>query len=275
MAHGSASRLTLSQRRNLLRKACDMADDTGIGRMGDLHCDLPPAAIRHIVAQWGARTGQADNTVKALRAAYERMQWTESNPCATIKRVHRSRGGATPWTPADVRRFLGHHQPGTGPHVWCVLALWTGARLSDLRTLGRGNEVKRDGWTWLEWHPSKLGSSKTAIPLAPQLMEATRASGVIGRAYVLNTQGQPYASENSLSNAVRGWTRAAGLEGRSSHGLRKALGGLLADAGATEHQIMSVLSHASPTTSAIYTKSAERTRLAGEAMAALRGLDIG
>lgn len=270
--HGLKSHHTLKQRKSLLTKACDMPDDTGTGRMGDLHCDLGAAGVRHIIAQWGAKTGQADNTVKALRAAYERMQWTDSNPCAGIKKVHKSRGGAVPWSIDDVRDFIAVHPRGTSAHVWLMLALFTGARLDDLHKLGRKMEVTRDGITWIEWQPGKAGSTRTCIPLAPQLVAAIRATGVIGKTYILNNQGQPYASSNALARAVERWTHAAGLERRSSHGLRKALGALLAEAGATQHQIMSVMSHVSPTTSAIYTRSAERTRLAGEAMAAIGGL---
>ena len=273
--HGQASRLTLRQRKSLLKRACDMPDDSGTGRMGALHCDLPPAALRHIIAQWGARTAQADNTIKALRAAYDRMDWLDANPCVGIKRVHRSKGGTTPWSTGDVQAFMKAHPQGTSARVWLMLALFTGARLSDLAKLGRANEVRRDGMTWIEWQPSKRGSSHTSMPMAPQLAEAVRATGVIGRTYILNQQGQPFANGPVLAERVRRWTADAGLERRSSHGLRKALGGILADAGATEHQIMSVLSHASPTTSAIYTKSAQRARLAGEAMASIRGLDFG
>lgn len=275
VAHGIASPLTLKQRRPLLRRVCDFPDDLNAGRMGNLHCDLPPAAFRHIIAQFGARTGAADNAIKAMRAAYERMQWLETNPAAGVKRVHRPRGGATPWSADDVRKFLKAWPLGTMPHVWMMLALFTGARISDLYRLGRAFEVKRAGVTWIEWKPAKKGSSDTAMPMAPQLADAIRATGVIGKTYILSAYGQPYASPEALRNKVQDWTTAAGLTNRSSHGLRKALGGILADAGATEHQIMSVLSHANPTTSAIYTKNAQRARLAADAMASIRGLDFG
>ncbi len=52
--------------------------------------------------------------------------------------------------------------------------------------------------------------------------------------------------------------------GRSKHGVRKALAELLTEEGCREHQIMSVLSHTQPSTSAIYTKGAERRAMAVE-----------
>lgn len=89
---------------------------------------------------------------------------------------------------------------------------------------------------------------------------------VQGRTYLLSKHGRPFRSPEVLGNSVQGWTTEAGLSGRSSHGLRKALGGLLGDLGCSELQIMSILSHTEPTTSSIYTKSAERRRMASEAM---------
>lgn len=272
--YGNASPLTLRQRKSLLTRACDFDDDQG-GRMGDLHCDLPPAAIRHMMSQWGPATAQADNMVKALKTAYRKMGWLDANPCIGIEPVHKSRGGAKPWSAEDVQAFLKAHPLGTSARVYIMLGLFTGARLGDLCWLGRQNEVKRDGLTWIEWQPTKANSSFTSMPMAPQLREAIQATGVIGRAYILNREGQPFANGPSLAERVRKWTAEAGLSQRSSHGLRKALGGLLASAGATEHQIMSVLSHASPKTSEIYTRSAHRARMAREAMSNLKELDFG
>lgn len=59
----------------------------------------------------------------------------------------------------------------------------------------------------------------------------------------------------------------------SSHGIRKALAELLAEEGCSEHQIMAVLSHTQPSTSAIYTKGAERRALAADAMGSIGGFN--
>ncbi len=275
---GSASPLTLRQRRSLLLRVCDMPDEDGTLMMGDYDAALPPAAMLHIQDQWGDRTSQADNARKGLSAAYKwgiPRGWAGHNPTAGIDNIHRNRGGATPWSPADLKAFLDCHPEDSMARTWLMVAIWTGARISDLVRLGRQNEVVRHGVRWIDWMPGKKGSKRVVVPMSPQLIEVTRAPEVIGRAYILGADGQPFMNAPSLGNKVRDWVGEAGLTGRSSHGLRKSMGALLAEAGATQHQIMAVMAHTKPQTSAIYTESAERAALAGQAMATLQGLRIG
>ncbi|WP_353474819.1 site-specific integrase [Salipiger sp. H15] len=273
---GAASIATLRQRKSLMLRAREVITPEG-DRIGSLHCDLPREAMVHVRDHWGARTAQADNCIKALRSAYE---WAlekgrvQSNPTAGIRRVHRGRGGAVPWTTQDVKKFLAHHPEGSMPRLWLILALFTGARRGDLTILGRGHEVQREGMTWLDWQPGKKGSAPASLPMAPQLLAATRGMTVQGKTYLLGKQGRPLGSPDVLGNSVSCWTAEAGLSDRSSHGLRKALGGLLGELGCSELQIMSILTHTEPTTSSIYTKSAERRRMAHEAMKMVGGLKL-
>lgn len=275
---GSASPMTLRQRRSLLLRVCDMPDEDGTLTMGDYDAALPPAAILHIQDQWGDRTSQADNARKGLSAAYKwgiPRDWAAHNPTAGIDNIHRSRGGAAPWTSDDLKAFLDRHPEGTMARTWLMVAIWTGARIGDLVKLGRQHEVMRHGVRWIDWVPGKKGSKRVIVPMSPQLIEVTRAVEIIGRAYILGADGQPFNGGPSLGNKVRDWTAEAGLTRRSSHGLRKSMGALLAEAGATQHQIMAVMAHTKPQTSAIYTESAERAALAGKAMETLQGLRIG
>ncbi|ETX26486.1 tyrosine-type recombinase/integrase [Roseivivax isoporae] len=266
-----ASPLTLKQRRALLKKACDFLSPEG-DRMGSLHRDLPRPAILHVIDQFGAKTGAADNCRKALSAMYT---WSvdrgkmDHNPVAGIARVHSYKGGAAPWSPEDVRKFMRHHPEGSVARMWLILAMLTGARRGDLAILGRQHEVKRDGIMWLEWQPGKKGSAAMALPMAPQLYEASRAMKVQGPTYLLTQYGKPMASPDALGRKVEKWTAAAGLTRRSSHGLRKALGTILGELGCSELQIMAILAHTNPTTSSIYTKGAERRRMAASAMETL------
>jgi len=272
------SPLTYKQRRNIFAHVMAMKDADGKRTMGEYHCDLPAQAMMHIQDQWGGRTGQADTSIKALRAAYNwaiRRGWLDHNPAAAVKFIHVSKGGATAWTPKDIKAFLKTHKPGTAAYTWIMLGLWTGARLSDMTWLGRDNETVQHGIRWLSYQPGKKGSAEVALPMSSQLIEATRASSIIGKAYILNANGAPFKNGPTLALRARKWTTEAGLTARSSHGLRKAMGALLAEAGASEHQIMSVMAHTKPTTSAIYTKSAQRARMASAAMESIKGLKMG
>ncbi len=55
------------------------------------------------------------------------------------------------------------------------------------------------------------------------------------------------------------WCRQAGLENRTAHGIRKAVGSILAEAGCTQYQNMTIHGHSESRTSEIYTRAVERT----------------
>lgn len=272
-----ASPLTLKQRRSLMGAVCDMLDPDG-DRMGSLHHALPAEAILHIIDTWGPKTSQADNSRKALNSMYN---WAiprgraDANPCVGIKNVHVSKGGAVPWSAEDVKKFLKAHPKGSTARRWLFLGLFTACRISDARTLGRGNEVVRDGITFLDWDPQKKGSAFVSVPIMPQLMDELRAAKVEGKTYILNSHGRPFRSTASLHQRVRRWVKDAGLTNRSQHGLRKAMGELMAEQGATQHQIMSVMAHTKPATSAIYTDKADRRRMAIAAMETVQNIRFG
>lgn len=275
---GNMSPLTHKQRSSVLSAACGFIGEDGITAMGDYHFKLPSGAMVHIRDQWGAVTSQADTCTKALRAVYERLierGRIDYNPAATVKFIHVSKGGAVPWSVEDVKQFLKTHPSGTAAYTWLMLTMFTGARREDLALLGRAHEVRRDGLTWIEWQPGKKGSAFVSMPLLKPLSDAIRAQSVIGPTYLLNQHGRPFKNGGVLGRSVQKWTATAGLENRSSHGLRKALATLLSEYGATQHQIMAVMAHTKASTSEIYTKSAERSRLAKDAMALLDGLKLG
>jgi len=72
---------------------------------------------------------------------------------------------------------------------------------------------------------------------------------------------------------VQRWLKEAEITGKSSHGIRKAMGELLAEMGCSQHQIMAIMSHTQAKTSEVYTKSAERRVLATGGMQALANLE--
>ena len=78
-----------------------------------------------------------------------------------------------------------------------------------------------------------------------------------------------------VGNAVKRWTQEAGLPDECAlHGLRKALGSRLAEAGLTEHQIAAVLGHAGTGAVKAYTRGADQKRLAAEALRTLEAQSV-
>jgi integrase len=273
---GQASPATLKQRRSVLTRLCDYQDDDG-DRYGSLHIDMPAAAFVEVRDAWAAHPGAADNLTKTIRAIYRwAMERDEigHNPAAGIGNINRNpKGGAVPWTAADIRKFKEHFPPGTTAHLWLTLQAFTACRIGDALWLGRGQEMTRGGQIWLDWQPQKKGSAFVSIPMLPPLFAATRKATVVGPTYLLSEAGRPFPSVEALRVRVQRWCTAAGLPGRSSHGIRKAVGDLMAEAGCSQHQIMSVMAHTQAKTSERYTKGADRRILAADGMQALAALD--
>lgn len=77
--------------------------------------------------------------------------------------------------------------------------------------------------------------------------------------------GKPFTA-NGFGNWFRKRCNEAGLLNCSAHGLRKAGATIAAENGATEHQLMAVYGWESPKQAALYTRKANRKRLAESAM---------
>jgi integrase len=275
VAAGIRSPLTLRTRRSILRRMCEIRDDDG-DRYGGNDVEAPSSAWVKARDAWAHTPAEADNMVKAVRAMYE---WAlergevEVNPVKGVKKIHVSRGGAVPWSVDDLKAFKDRHAPGTMAHLWLTLEAFTACRIDDARRLGRANEQVRAGRVWLVWQPGKKGSAPVEIPMLPPLVKATRAQKLVGSTYLLTAHGRPFASAKALGNRVAKWCEEAGLTDRSSHGIRKAVGELLAEMGCTEYMVMSIMAHTQAQTSAIYTKGARRRVLAGDAMALLESVE--
>jgi integrase len=272
---GQRSHATLKQRRSVLRRLCDFVGDDG--RYGDFHMDAPTSAFVAIRDAWAAHPGAADNLIKSVRAVYDwagERGMVSHNPAAGITPINLNpKGGAIPWTPKDLRQFREAHPKGTTPFLWLTLLAFTACRIGDARWLGRKHEVVRGTQRYLEWQPEKKGSAPVSVPMLPQLYEATRSVSVIGPSYLLSSRGLPYKSSDSLRNQVRRWCDAAGLNELSSHGVRKGVGDMMAEAGCTQHQIMAVMAHTEARTSEKYTKGVARRVLATDGMQALARLE--
>ncbi|MFY9834569.1 MAG: tyrosine-type recombinase/integrase, partial [Methylocystis sp.] len=86
-------------------------------------------------------------------------------------------------------------------------------------------------------------------------------------AFISTGNGKAFTAAG-LGNAFREWMRQAALpEKLSLHGLRKATGRRLAEAGCTPHQIMAILGHKSLSEAERYTKAFARKQASREATA--------
>ncbi len=272
---GAASPLTLKTRKGQLKRLCDMVDSDG-DRFGWCNYNLPKEWCYSVLDKMHNTPGAADNMMKIIRSMY---RWAiarghaQNNPALGIERVHKGYGGAKAWTIDDLNAYRSAHPKGTPAHLCLTIFMFTACRISDAIILGRQHEIKRDGVMWLAWQPAKKGATFVEIPMLPPLQQAIRAAKVIGPTYNLTAHGKPFSSPEGLRNRFRKWCDSAGLQGLSSHGIRKAAGELLAEAGCSQHEIMAIHGHTKASTSEIYTKGVSRRVLAAEAMSKLKDLE--
>ena len=273
---GSASQLTLNGHKSLLIQVCNLLDPGG-DRMGSLSSEVPEEGFVYIQDSYGSRTGAADNCIKALRAAYrwgEKRGHPKLSPVFSVVKVHKNRGGATPWTKADMSKFLKRHRSGSMARLWFLFSVNILPRIGDVSRLGRMNLIARKGVVWIEFQPSKKGSAFVAVPALPQFLSEWALHR--DRETFLETDlANPFASSKSFANKIQDWTRQAKLpKGRTQHGIRKGAAELLAAAGATQYEIMCLMAHTEAKTSEIYTKRVERAGLAATAIHKMSAIDF-
>lgn len=276
---GDASPYTLKQREGLAKHLLNHKSSSK-NSSGKLYRQLPMAIpqselIIYRDSMMGT-PGKAKNSFKFLKAMFKwavDRGYCAVNPAEGITVKYRSQGGATPWTMDDLEKFKKSHPFGSNAHLALTLFMFTACRIGDAISLGRANEFTHNGRTWLRWQPSKKGSKLVEIPMMPPLERAIKTQTIVGPTYIMTEKGQPFKSPEGLRNKMASWCKEAELSGRSSHGIRKAAGHLLALNGATQYEIMSIHGHAQAATSQVYTDGVERTRLADQAMDKLKGMD--
>lgn len=218
--------------------------------------------------------------------------WIENDPTyRMLPEYNPETDGHPPWTLEQLEQFERHHPIGSPARVAYALGLWLGNRASDVALLRWKNLVTKritindeervmEGFEFVQYkgrrrNKGKAPGAKTMfLPLSPFLANEL-APLSRDTEFVLTSKrtGRGYTPA-SLSNRMIEWVEAAGLpagreygdDALSIHGLRKSLGIRMAEAGASNREIMDVFGHANASTSEIYTRMADQTRLAVQAM---------
>jgi integrase len=252
----SLSLATRRQRENILRHVIQSA-----GRQ-------PFTAITESVIAGGRdRRGktpfQARHFLDTMRGLFEwakEAQFVKSNPAAGVKNPRRKSGPGFPvWTEEDVAAYEARWPLGTKERVWLSVLLYTGLRRGDAVRLGR--QHVRDRVATI--HTEKTGM-EVRLPMLPELLEALHAGPTGELAYIRGANGKPMTKE-SFGNVFSEACRAAGVN-KSAHGLRKIGATRAANNGATVPELNAIFGWTGSYMASLYTQSADRARLAREAM---------
>ncbi len=241
-------------------------------RLRSEHGDKPVALmqrehIKRLMAAKAATPATANALLKMLRIIMQfavEDGWRRDNPATGIKRQRTKGEGWQPWSEPDIARYEARWEPGSRARLALVLLLAVGQRRGDVVRMGRPHV--RGGM--LDVRQSKTGTS-LRIPMLPELVDELERHPTDRMTFLLTAEGKAFTPAG-FSNWFRECCRAAGLNRRSAHGLRKASATRLAEAGATIHQLMAIFGWKSIDEAEVYTRSVDQVRLATSAMVLLR-----
>jgi enterobacteria phage integrase len=223
--------------------------------------------VTGILQPYGDRPGSALFILKILRVLIRHaigIGWLDHDPSLGIKRpkTHEIRS----WTDGEIAAFEQRWPAGTKQRLAFALMLYTGQRRSD---------VHRMTWADVSGGMIRVVQQKTGrkltIPLHRDLLSILAVSNR-DRIAIINTEyGRPFTVDG-FSLWLRDAITAAGLPVECQpHGLRKAAGRRLAEAGCSAHEIMAVLGHKTLSEAERYTREVDQGRLANEAIKKLEG----
>jgi integrase len=231
---------------------------------------LASRAIPKISAEGDVQRPQAaNNLLRVVRilcafAVDDDPAWRADNPAVGIKKFRMRGDGFVAWTEVDIAKYLKHWPTGSRQRLALLLLLYSGQRRSDIIRMGRHHLVEDT----IRVKQSKTGA-QLVIPLHPDLRHVLAKQPTDGLTFLLTQYGRPFKDGASFGNKFREWCDAAGLEGRSAHGLRKSAAVRLVEAGCTTKEVQAITGHASLREVERYTKAAEQEKLARQAIARL------
>ncbi len=221
--------------------------------------------------------GAADKLVKYLRALFNWALAQENimkrfplstNPANGVTKINRSAGFHT-WTEEELGIYREKHPLGSKARLALELMLNLGARRSDVVKLGPKNIIDGNIVFTPEKGSGRGSNEKIILPITTALSEALACSDLGEETFLLTGYGKSF-SNNGFGNRMRKWCDEAGLAECSSHGLRKAIATLLAEAGATETQLMAIFGWEDPKMARHYTKAANKKKSAAAGLQRLQ-----
>ena len=255
--------------------------------VGDFACEtLRRDSVLKIRERLAERPSEADKLVKAISAMYNWASRTGlvscANPAANILKFNKGDGHERV-TYAEHAKFCQRWPVGTRQRLAFDLALYSGARVSDLHELGP--QHMRNGW--LYWTEAKGRDSTAQMGRStankerewkahPELLASIALTPHGIRNFVVRGDGKPYATPDRLSRAIKGWLRDASifqtkrgkvLQAKTAHGIRKLGATMLADNDADLIAIRDFLGHTSFREAEVYISERDKRRAAQRAVA--------
>lgn len=256
-AWAALSKATQRQRANFFKQVVAKAGDMPFKLVNTRH-------IRDGREDRAHTPSQANNWLDAMRRLFAwavEHEFMEMNPVEGVKNVKRpSTGGFEAWSESDIDAFQRRWPTGTRENLAFSILLYTGLRRGDAARLGR--QHIRAGTFYLR--SEKTGTALT-IPILPELQRIIDATPTGNLTFIATASGRPMVKEG-FGNWFREACNAAGVRGKSAHGLRKAAATRLANAGVSEAELDAIMGWTPGSgMSRVYTRTRDTERLARQA----------
>jgi integrase len=256
---------TRKQRENIMRPVLKTAGAEPLSRINK-------KAIEDGRKRRAATPTQAKHFVTTMRQMF---MWAtaadpplaRSDPTAgiTFKRSKKddTNDGFPVWSDDDIEKYERRWPRGTRERVLFDIYQFTGLRRGDASDVGKQHVRKGV----ISIRTEKTGMLVT-IPILPEL-QMTLDAGPLGElSWFARLDGKPMVKE-SVGNFFAEACKMAGIYGKSGHGVRKAAATQAAENEATTAQMNSIFGWEGDAMASLYTKSANRTKIAAGAISKL------
>ena len=248
---------TRKQRENIMRGVLKTGGDKPLS-------SITGAAIRNGIDR--RKPYAARHFVDTLHGMFKwavGAQHVSADPTAGINVSKPKTKGFPVWTEDELEQYERRWPIGTRERVMFGVYCFTGLRRGDAARLGK--QHIRNGVITID--TEKTGTRVT-IPVLPELAEIIAAGPTGELSIIASKSGQPIRKE-SLGTLFKEACKSAGIPGKSAHGIRKAAATRAANNGATVATLEAIFGWEGGQMAALYTRAADRRRLAEEHMGKL------
>lgn len=240
--------------RNILDRFRAKYGDKGAASIQTHHLE----AIFHKMAD---RPGATRNLRRRLGRVFRlavQLGWRTDNPVTGTEGIAQRTAGFIPWSEEDIAKFEDFWPSGSRERLALALLIYTGQRRSDV--VGMGLQHVSDGRI-------AVCQLKTSARLRVRIHPALQAEidQHEGLTFLVTQYGRPFTAAG-FTSWFKERAAKAGVMNRTPHGLRKAAGRRMAEAGCSTKEIAAVLGHSTLAEVERYTRDADQAKLSDAAM---------
>lgn len=245
---------TRKQRERIMRQVLATGGDVALSK-------ITPRAIQQGIER--RKAFAARHFVDTMRGMFKwavTVEHVSADPTAG-KSVRKPKTRGFPeWTEEELDQYAARWPLGTRERVMWGVFCFSGLRRGDAARLGK--QHIRNGVITID---TEKNNTRVTIPVLPELAEIL-AAGPLGELSVIaSKKGQPMRKE-VVGTLFKRACIAAGIPGKSAHGIRKAAATRAANNGATVAALEAIFGWQGGQMAALYTRAADRRRLAAEHM---------